>query len=1492
MTEPADAERWRRLTELFDGLVGMPAGDRAARLAELDGEDASLRAEIESLLAESDGAGLLDAPASDVLATFLEEIDETVPEQPVGTRIGAYRLVEELGRGGMGVVYLAERVDGQFEQKVALKLVKRGLDTDEVLARFRRERQILARLDHRSIARLFDGGATEDGRPYFAMEYVMGDPITTWCDARRLSIEERLRLFRRACEAVHHAHRNLVVHRDLKPSNILVTEEGDLKLLDFGVAKLLGSGAEDGQATPTLTRVGLRAMTPEYAAPEQVLGNPVSTATDVYALGVVLYELLTGRRPYRLGPRFGREAERTILEGEPERPSAVVEAPSELERHSAAELAQARGLSPGGLRRRLVGDLDAIVLTALRKEPERRYGSAQSLAEDLGRHLIGDPVAARPEGWLYRAARFAGRHRAALAIVGTLLVLAVAGAFVERGRRTQRREIATQHLARGMELAAEGDALGALPWLTRALELEPDVREREAHRLRIGTLLEYAPRLAQQWSHAGPVIMARFSPDGARVVTASEDRTARVWSVASGEPVTPPLEHGARVTSAEFSPDGREVLTAALDGRARLWDATTGVLVRSLSVDDRRGVAFAAFSPDGRRILTGGSEGEGARLWNRHTGALVAAFPKADRGTFNPRFDRKGRRFVTASSVEAQVWDAETGAPVGPPLRNPVRIGGNGATLSPDGSTVLIQAFDNLCATVWDAVTGAQVVKLCREMAVEEAFFDARGRHVFVFDSSSARLWDLTTARWSERAFDHPTQFSFSRPSRGGEHLLSASQDAGFAWEVGGTRRIGPLRHAAPVRWVDLDSSGRYLATASDDGTARLWDLAGLTANLPARREGLAGRGAAFSPDGTKVLVALTDRTEWSRGGTQQLWDTFTREPILPPLRHGGSIEYYGSLPELFSPDGRRIASGGTDRKLRVWSAETGEPLLTLELDEEITWVAFGSDGERIASGGRARAPASAAADSGEGIAHLFSAETGEPVGAPMTDLEQPLRVTFSRDGRHMATCGDGWVRLWDAANGSLLVPPWRTGGQEWACTFSPDSRWLATGGPGARGVHLWDALTGALVNGPFGDANALFEFSRSGDRVVTGGPPIRVWSVEGSRSLTRPLELDGDPANVEFSPDGRWVLGSGAAPRVWDAASGALLAVLPATAGPWFGGLFLPASDGVLLWEFKGDGRGWTWRFVRDERPVEELIELSSLLAGYRVVSAQSGPVPLTAEELLRLWGLQKQRAGGPALPLERVLAWHQHRGEELAAEGRHAEALARFDAVVEEGPPRATVFEWRGHARAELGRLEEAERDFLRAAELRPGFPDLWSHAALVRRVHGDEVGQVQICSELLRDSGTTQNPDRAYWIARTCALVPDGAAVDRERPLRLADLALPLSGLEAEILDLRGASLYRAGRHEEARERLLAAVESRDGGATSWEGAFLAMVHARLGDRRAASQWLERGASAPLRPSPGSNGEERPWKDRFEAEALLAEARALLGVEPAGTASEARP
>jgi serine/threonine protein kinase/tetratricopeptide (TPR) repeat protein len=402
-------DRWKQIEEVFQTAVDLPPRERRQYIVEACTGDDTLREQVEQLVAQHDRAGdFIEEPAfadlrhtHDPDATTLTTTD-SFDDPSIGRKVGVYRILREIGRGGMGAVYLAERADSEFRRQVAIKLIKRGMDTDFILRRFRNERQILASLDHPYIARLLDGGTTEDGLPYFVMEYIEGLPIYRFCDERKLTIPQRLRLFRQVCDAVHYAHRHLVIHRDIKPSNIIVTNEGVPKLLDFGIAKLLNPELADITLDPTAT--AMRLMTPEYASPEQVQGQAVTPATDVYSLGVLLYELLTGHRPYRFFSRAPHEIARVICEEKPMHPSIVVSRahdllPAQVETQDAGTLQHlyvSRGATADNLRRELAGNLDNIVMKALRKETERRYQSADQLREDITHHLEGRPVSAPP----------------------------------------------------------------------------------------------------------------------------------------------------------------------------------------------------------------------------------------------------------------------------------------------------------------------------------------------------------------------------------------------------------------------------------------------------------------------------------------------------------------------------------------------------------------------------------------------------------------------------------------------------------------------------------------------------------------------------------------------------------------------------------------------------------------------------------------------------------------------------------------------------------------------------------------------------------------------------------------------------------------------------------------------------------------------------------------------------------------------------------------
>ncbi len=411
-------EQAERVLELVGAALELEPAARPAFLVEACGDNSELRAEVESLLgAETHVRDFIETPPTAVATAALADARE---EPFVSREFGAYRTIREIGRGGLGTVYLAARADAVYEKEVALKLLRRGLDTDDILRRFRNEQQILARLEHPQIARLIDGGTSAEGQPYFVMERVEGEPLTTYSQRKGLTIKERIELFRTVCAAVAYAHQHLVIHRDLKPSNILVTDEGEVKLLDFGIAKLLG-GDEDATFR---TMTEMRVMTPDYASPEQILGENITTASDVYSLGVILYELLTGAKPYRLTSKGLAGLEQAITTKEPPPPSSVASAP-----------------------RSLRGDLDNIVLMALRKEPERRYASVTEFSEDLRRYLAALPVRAHKATKSYRAGKFIQRHKPGV-LAALLVALALVAGIITttwQAKRAARERDRAQH---------------------------------------------------------------------------------------------------------------------------------------------------------------------------------------------------------------------------------------------------------------------------------------------------------------------------------------------------------------------------------------------------------------------------------------------------------------------------------------------------------------------------------------------------------------------------------------------------------------------------------------------------------------------------------------------------------------------------------------------------------------------------------------------------------------------------------------------------------------------------------------------------------------------------------------------------------------------------------------------------------------------------------------------------------------------------------------
>lgn len=683
-------DQWRQVKDIFEASLEREPSARAQFIANQSNGDDAIRQAAEQMLHDFDESGdFLETPA---LVEFGFDGAQFDPGYEQGRRIGPYRIVGEIGQGGMGAVYLAERADDAYEKRVAIKMVWPGGARSEINRRFNIERRVLAALDHPNIARLLDGGVTEDGWSFVVMEYVDGVPITTYCEQRKLSVAERLRLFQSVCEAVQYAHQNLIVHRDLKPSNILVTHAGEAKLLDFGIAKILDP-TDDGAGqtqSPTL----LNFLTPEYASPEHIAGQRISTASDVYSLGVLLYELLTGARPFNPTSRSPQELIRLIETHEPTRPSQV-----------SAQLDDA-------IRKQLRGDLDNILLKALQKEPSRRYQSVRQFSEDLTRHLNGEPVIAREATLAYRLGKFTRRNFGRVAVL-FLVLLALLGAsfyYAQQAKlaraeaRRQRQEIYASH----MQLAAQELDAGNLArardlveqyHLSLTQKSDEDWRGFEWYALwhathtglktirhpgydfdgdvspdgkklflrsRSGELVVYDLQAEQiefvLANHDDWIAQLDVSRDGRRLAASGRVHgVVRVWDISTRRALCEINAHDNGTYTVALSPDGKLLATGSIDGSVSVWEVETGQLLHNRKFE--RWVRYAAFSPDGRLLAFSNSKAypTGAlTLLNAHTFQITTKI-ELNSALQRFQFSSDGKLLVGAArDGKVRVWEVAT----------------------------------------------------------------------------------------------------------------------------------------------------------------------------------------------------------------------------------------------------------------------------------------------------------------------------------------------------------------------------------------------------------------------------------------------------------------------------------------------------------------------------------------------------------------------------------------------------------------------------------------------------------------------------------------------------------------------------------------------------------------------------------------------------------------------------------------------------------------
>jgi WD40 repeat protein/serine/threonine protein kinase len=1096
-----DGRSWESAKRLFADALAVPDGERIA-FVERECPDEELRLEVLELLAAHDEAGARRADPA------VAEIPD--PEGP-GVTIDRYKLLQTIGEGGFGTVYMAQQRE-PVERRVALKIIKAGLDTGQIIARFEAERQALAMMDHPNIARVLDAGATASGKPYFVMELVKGIPITEYCEQKGLTPKERLRLFIQVCNGVQHAHQKGVIHRDLKPTNVLVAEydnEAVPKIIDFGVAKATSHRLTE---KTVFTEFGQLVGTLEFMSPEQAKLNQVDvdTRSDIYSLGVLLYELLTGTTPFtrqQLASKAFDEVLRIIREEQPPKPSTRV---TTLSGGTEQEIRD-----PHRLSQLLRGDLDWIVMRSLDKERNRRYGTAEKFAEDVQRYLDGQPVLARPPSTSYKLRKFVRRHRGAVAAAVAILLMLVLGlagtgyGFRQaltserdalRARDQQRRLMFDMAVEKGMRLLDDGFVAPGMLWLARALEIAPQDAAARQQVVR-SNLNAWRPRLHTLESvlpHDGPVLCVAVHPEGRLLATGSADNGAHVWDLGTGQRIAGPVRHDGDVHDLKFGADGSWVVSTSLQADALLWNTRTGNSMGALRADASprerlRGLQSVAIQPALERWIVTSYRDGSVRIWDRDELTLIGDLPKQDHVVHALDVSADGKRLLTGChDGTARVWDLETRK-----LLAAFQLGGQTRV----ASAGFVGANDDRIVT--GGSDGSVYLWSLQDAQEDED-----------------RTLTLAAGQAQKELPGHAGAVHRLRVSRGGDRILTASFDntVGIHDLRGESSSTERIEHLASVQSGAFHPDGARIVTAADDGLARVWRLAPGFA-VHQRELPVGAHQAVYSADGRYLLTksesgwivrdtatpeVLTTMPD-SRGvramavsrdnttvvtaavdGFVRIWDVGERRFVMQE-----KIAGHGVWSVALSPDGSHVAAADFDGSvtiLDVVAAKRLEP--ARRIGPRIYSVAYTPDGSRIAL---------ACDDQKVRILDPFSLTDAMELKGHASTVTV---ATFSPDGLRLATGSyDKTVRVWDAASGAPISPTMRQSGTVFyvALALSPDGR-LVVAGCENGSARIWDVDSGMPI-GPVlrHDAAVCMTAFAGHGTVLTGAADgtISSWSVD-----------------------------------------------------------------------------------------------------------------------------------------------------------------------------------------------------------------------------------------------------------------------------------------------------------------------------------------------------------------------------------------------------------